>query len=606
MSRKLAVPALCLTLLMLSGFLSCAPGGGNLADFKTSPLDITILHVGDTHSYVIPHDVMLNINGEDTLAIMGGWSLLAAAVEEIRRNENNVMLLHSGDTIEGTIWSVKFSGLVDFEAMNELKFDAVELGSQEFSRGPLGASNLVNIVEFPVLCANIDVSAEPSLAGRIEPYTILDYEGEKIGLVGLITTDTRISEYPGQTIKFLPVEETARKYIKELNEMGINKIVILSHLGYRHDVSLAETVEGIDIIVGGHSHTLMGGPEFEQIGLNPEVPYPVEMEGPSGDRVLIVHAWKNNQLLGQIKLQFDEKGQISSFSGSSFIPATNSFKLADRNGWYHLCSCQPQFDKIMKVLAVNPAIKFYWTNLDMDAVLQPYINEVANEMNTVTGVAGDDFIRGKECSPGPVVADAFLWAAHKLNPDTQAALVDSRSVQSDIYKGTVLKNDLYMLLPLQHNLVTARLPGSTIREMLEEGINLQIDAGNPPPFFAVSGLKMTIDLSRQSGQRITALQIADADGLYKDLDTNTEYTLVTTGYLADKYLTAAAGRSGWLKPFITLFKSWIKNTSQYQELGIKDVNALIDYFRIQQNIKCTGEERITMLGISTKQEDLTD
>ncbi|MBN1375487.1 MAG: 5'-nucleotidase C-terminal domain-containing protein [Dehalococcoidia bacterium] len=600
MARKHVIPVICLVLLLLPGFFSCASSAETLEGVKTSPLAVTILHVGDTHSYVIPHDVMLKINGTDTLVTLGGWSLMMSAVDDIRRTEKNVMLLHSGDTVEGTIWSVKFNGLADFEAMNALKFDAVVLGSQEFSGGPQGAANLVNIVKFPVLCANLDVTAEPSLEGRIKPYTILEYDGEKIGVIGLITPETCITGYPGRTVKFLPVEETARKYIKELNGMGINKIVILSHLGYQDDTSLAEMVEGIDIIVGGHSHTLMGGTGFEQIGLKPDTPYPVEVTGPSGGRVLIVHAWENNQMLGQIKLQFDEMGRISSFSGSPFIPSTNGFKLADQNGWNHLCSCQPEFGKIMEAVAANPSIKFYWTSTEMDTVLQPFINEVANDLNAVIGVAGNDFIRGSNFSPGPVAADAFLWTARQLNPDTQIALADSNSIQADIYKGTVLQNDMYMVLPLQHNLVTIKLQGSTIREMLEAGIDFNIEAGYTPPFFEVSGLKMTIDMSCRSGQRITALQAAGADGRYEDLYMNAEYTLVTTRYLADKYLSAAADQAGWLKPFISLFKAWVKSTSQYQDLGTRDVDAIIDYFRIQQNIKGAAEQRITILGLSTE------
>ncbi len=99
---------------------------------------------------------------------------------------------------------------------------------------------------------------------------------------------------------FLSPEESATRYITELNNFGINKIVILSHLGYEHDVTLAKTVPGIDIIVGGHTATFMGGPEFEQIGLKPEMPYPIEVAGPDGGKVLIVHAWEYNRLLGQI------------------------------------------------------------------------------------------------------------------------------------------------------------------------------------------------------------------------------------------------------------------------------------------------------------------
>ena len=464
--RNPIYPILLTALLIAPACTTANPTEKPLKEITTAPLSITVLHVGDTHSYVIPHDVMLKVNDRNTLFTLGGWSLMMAAVEDIRLREKNIMLLHSGDTVEGTIWSTRFSGLVDFEAMNRLNFDAVVLGNHEFSKGPQGAANLVNIVNFPVLAANLDVSAEPSLAGKVKPYTIVEYDGQKIGIIGLITPTTELTAYPGNTIKFLPVEDTARKYIDELNALGINKIAVLSHLGYGPDVNLAKSVAGIDIIVGGHTHTLMGGPEFEQIGLKPEMPYPTELTGPAGDRVLIVHAWENNQMLGQIKLEFDDMGKISNFSGQPFIPSTSGFKLEDNNGWNHLCSCQPQFGEIMEVIAKNPEIKTYWTSTEMDSVLQPYINEVSSDLNAVVGIAGDDLIRGPNQGPGPVVADAFLWTASRVNPATQIALVDSYNIRSNIYKGEILANDLYMVLPLQHNLVTAKLKGTMIKMFL--------------------------------------------------------------------------------------------------------------------------------------------
>ena len=600
MLQKVSNTALLLILSLLLVFTACTPSVNTLKEIKTAPLSITILHVGDTHSYVIPHDVMLKINGQNTLVTLGGWSLMAAAIEDIRLRDKNVMLLHSGDTIEGTIWSTNFSGLADFEAMNELKFDAVVLGNHEFSKGPQGAANLVNIVKFPVLAANLDVSEEPSLAGRVKPYTTVEYDGQKIGIIGLITPTTELTGYPGKTIKFLPVEDTARKYIDELNALGINKIVVLSHLGYGPDVNLAKSVAGIDIIVGGHTHTLMGGSEFEQIGLKPEMPYPTELTGPTGDRVLIVHAWENNQMLGQIKLDFDENGKISNFSGQPLIPATSSFKLEDSNGWNHLCSCMAQFGSIMDVISKNPGIKIYWTNPEMDSVLQPFINQVSSDLNAVVGIADDDLIRGPNQGPGPIVADAFLWTAGKVNPATQIALVDSYNVRSDIYKGEILANDLYMVLPLQHNLVTAKLKGNMIKMLIEAGIDAHITAGDPPPCFDVAGLKMTIDMSRKSGDRITNMQVKDTDGSYKDMNMDTEYTLVTTDYLADKGITALIDKAGWLKPFASILKTWATNTTQYTYLGVKDVDALTDYVKIQKDIKNTTEERMTLLQPATK------
>jgi 5'-nucleotidase len=593
-------PALLIALLIAPACTSANPAEKPLPEVMTSPVTITILHVGDTHSYVIPHDVMLKIKDRNTLVTLGGWSLMKAAVEDVRNREKNVLLLHSGDVTEGTIWSTRFSGLPDFEAMNELNFDAAVPGNHEFSKGPQGAANMVNIVKFPVLAANLDVSAEPSLAGKVKPYTIVEYDGEKIGIIGLITPTTEFTANPGKTIKFLPVEETARKYIGELYAQSINKIIILSHLGYGADVSLAKSVPGIDVIVGGHTHTLMGGPEFEQLGLKPEAPYPVELTGPTGDRVLIVHAWENNQMLGQITVDFDASGKISSFKGQPFMPSTSGFKLEDSQGWNHLCSCQPAFGEIMDVMTNNPGIRIYWTDSEMDTVLQPYISQVASDLNAVVGIADNDLIRGPNKGPGPVVADAFLWAASKTNHETQIALIDSYNVRSDIFKGIILANDLYMVLPLQQNLVTAKLRGSIIKMFMETGIDAHIKVGDPPPCFDAAGLKMTVDMSRQSGDRITKLQVRKADGSYADMDMYSEYTVVTTDYMADKGLASMTAKLGLSRGPASFLRYWVRNATEYKDLGVKDVDALTDYCKVQKNIKDTGEERVTTLQPAAK------
>ena len=282
------------------------------------------------------------------------------------------------------------------------------------------------------------------------------------------------------------------------------------------------------------------------------------------------------------------------------IPSSNGFKVEDSYGWNHLCSCQPKFGEIMEVIAKHPEIKTYWTNTDMDSVLQPYINQVSSDLNAVVGVAGDNLIRGPNQGPGQMVADAFLWTASRVKPATQIALVDSYNVRSDIFRGEILANDLYMVLPLQHNLVTAKLKGNMIKMLLEAGIDAHIAVGDPPPCFDVAGLKMTIDMSHKSGDRVTNLKVQDTEGNYQDMNMDAEYALVTTDYLADKGITSWIDKAGALKSFASILKTWAIDTTRYEYLGVKDVDALTDYIRIRKDIKDRAEERIILLQPAAK------
>jgi 5'-nucleotidase len=582
---------------MLLPVFACAPAASTVsqtAEVTSLPISLSVLHVNDTHSYVIPHSVLLKINGKDTVATAGGYSLLDSVVEDIRSQEKNVLLLHAGDVLEGTIWTTKFQGMADIDAMNAMEFDALELGNHDFSKNVQEAAALVKRARFPVLAANIDVSREPVLSG-ISPYVIYAVEGQKVGIIGLITPDTAFLSYPGKNIVFLPVADTARKYIAELNKMGVNKIIILSHLGYQGDVELAKEVAGIDLIVGGHTATFMGGPEFEQIGLKPEMPYPTEITGPDGNKALIVHAWENNQLLGRIKLDFDDRGHIVGYKGQPFIFSTNNFMVEDTWGWNHLCPCRPEYSQIMNEVNKVPGFKVYWNSPEMDAILQPYVNQVSNELNTVVATADENLLRGLNKGPGPLIADAFLWNAKKINPEVGFAVFDSYNIRSDILRGEILRNDVEMVLALRQNLATMKLKGSLIKMLLEMGIDSHIKVKDPPPCFEISGLKMTIDMNRKSGERITSLLVRQPDGAYTDMDMDAEYTMVTTDYLVDKGIQPLINKVSWMGPLADNFKSWLKEYLKYTDLHVRDVDAMSNFLATVGNVKNDTTERTVII-----------
>ena len=594
---RLSVVYFMMALLMLLPVFACAPAvptASQPVGITSLPISLTVLHVNDTHSYVIPHNVLLKIDGKDTVATAGGYSLLNSAVEDIRSQEKNVLLLHAGDVLEGTIWTTRFQGMTDIDAMNAIQFDALELGNHDLSKNVQEAAALVKRARFPVLAANMDLSREPLLSG-VSPYVIYAMDGEKVGIIGLITPYTTFLSNPGKNIVFLPPADTARKCIAELNKMGVNKIIILSHLGYQDDVELAREVAGIDLIVGGHTATFMGGPEFEQIGLKPEMPYPVEVSGPDGGRVLIVQAWESNQLLGRIKLDFDEKGRIVGYKGQPFIFSTNSFAVEDAWGWSHLCPCRPEYTQIMNAVAKVPGIKIYWNSPDIDAVLQPYVNQVSGELNTLVATADENLLRGLNRGPGPLIADAFLWNAKIINPDVKFAIFDSSNIRSDILKGVILRNDVEMVLALRQNLATMKVKGNVIKMLLEMGIDTHLKVDDPPPCFEISGLRMTIDMNRRSGERITSLQVRQPDGSYTDMDIDDEYTMVTTDYLADRGIQPLINKISWLGPVADNIKSWLKSYLNYTDLNIRDVDAMSNYLGSLVNVKNSTEERTKII-----------
>ena len=205
---------------------------------------------------------------------------------------------------------------------------------------------------------------------------MIDVNGEPVGVIGLTTIDVPISSSPGPTLKFNDYLSSLAPVLADLDGQGIDKIVLLSHVGYGDDLRLAAQVDGIDVIVGGHSHTLLSSTDPAAAG-----PYPTVVASPSGDPVLVVQAEAYGKYLGQLVLTFDGDGDILSWEGAPV--------LVDAS------------------VARDPAIQAI---VDEMAVA---VNAMRDETigSTVNLLQGDRSVcRYAECTMGNLVADGMRWA----------------------------------------------------------------------------------------------------------------------------------------------------------------------------------------------------
>jgi subtilisin family serine protease len=271
------------------------------------PIDVeiqsfTLLHTNDTHARLEPFQPW----GEP---VQGGVARRYTAIQEVKAEGRNVILLDAGDAFQGTLYFNVWQGEEEAYFMNALGYQAMAVGNHEFDSGPAALADFIDLADFPVLSANIDASAEPTLAGLIEAYTVLDVGGEQVGVFGLTTEETSILSSPGPNVVFNDTVTTAQATVAELEGMGINKIIALTHLGYGPDQALAAAVDGIDVIVGGHSHTLLGSME------GAAGPYPTVVDSPSGDPVLVVTAQDWGRYLGRLDVAFTADGELIGYSG---------------------------------------------------------------------------------------------------------------------------------------------------------------------------------------------------------------------------------------------------------------------------------------------------
>lgn len=217
--------------------------------------DLTILHMNDTHSHIDPQR-----SGE--YMGRGGVIEQAAFIDSVRvaDGKRNVLLLHAGDFGQGTSYFTEMHGDIEIDVLNSLGFDVVCLGNHEFDNGTVELARRLGNLKAEVVCANYDFSSSP-LKDHVKPYVIVKKAGRKIGIIGLLTDIRSVVDKDIATeFSYQEPVEVVNHYAEYLkDDKGCDLVLCLSHLGYMEDKELASQIRNVDVIVGGHSHTLLDG-----------------------------------------------------------------------------------------------------------------------------------------------------------------------------------------------------------------------------------------------------------------------------------------------------------------------------------------------------------
>lgn len=243
-----------------SASLAVSPLILNSCQTKASGGKITILHTNDMHSHIDPFT-------EGKYKGLGGMAARMRAVENIRAQEEQVLLLDCGDVFQGTPYFNMFGGELELKLMSEMGYDATTIGNHEFDNGLDGLKNAMQYADFPYLCANYDFSKN-QMSGQTKPFEIFQKGQIKVGVFGLgIKLEGLVnSSVYGNTVYQDPIA-VAKEMVEELKAQKCDLIICLSHLGYQYgndnipsDNILAREVSEIDVILGGHTHTFLDEP----------------------------------------------------------------------------------------------------------------------------------------------------------------------------------------------------------------------------------------------------------------------------------------------------------------------------------------------------------
>ncbi|KHK01884.1 bifunctional metallophosphatase/5'-nucleotidase [Desulfovibrio sp. TomC] len=457
---------------------------------------LTILYTNDIHAHLAAFDefgAFCDKAKDAAGKCQGGAARLATAVARERAKGGNSLLLDAGDQFQGTLFFTKYKGEASAFFMNRLGYDAMTLGNHEFDDGPATLANFIRSLKFPMLGANVDVTASPDLKGLVAPYIIREIGGKKVGIIGLGQPKTAQMSSPGPTVTFAAAAGPVKKALAELQAKGVRIIIVLSHLGLTGDKKLAATVPGIDIIVGGHSHVLLGNDFPEAVG-----PSPLVIDGPDGGKTRIVTAGYWGRYLGSLTAAFDADGHVATMTGNPI----------------RLDAAMPE----------DPA-----TLAEVDRFAKPLDAFRATVVGQTVNALGAAMCRQEECTAGDVLAESLLAGGRRFG--ATMALVNGGSIRAGIAPGPITLGDVLTASPFPNTLTVLTLTGADLKAALEHGVAHVGLTDGTGRFPQVAGLTYTYNPAAPAGSRIVAVETADASGHFTPLNPNADYRLAVSDFL---------------------------------------------------------------------------
>jgi 5'-nucleotidase/UDP-sugar diphosphatase len=504
------------TILLLALILFVVPAAALAAGADQT---LVILHTNDFHG----HPLKFNYQG---IPDVGGLPAIATFVNQVRARHKNVLLLDAGDLNTGRAESNLFKAVPDIVGFNYLGYDAMTLGNHEFDNPLAILRNQERLARFPFLSANIR-SANADLLVR--PYVVKRFDGFKVGILGLTLKETKGIGYPDH-VKDLVFEDevkAARRLVKVLKNKA-DIVIALVHLGIwdhetRGSKRLAAKVQGIDLIIDGHTHT--------------DLTEPVYVNGTP-----IVQAFQWGLKIGKAIMTVRD-GRVAGFRWES-VPINLKEKIKLPDGTESLRYLGERYDEDPFLLSA----------------LTPYSDKVESLLSEVIGTAEADFgnenVRKQETELGNLVADSMLWYTRNLHTDF--ALQNGGGIRVGLPAGEITKKRIYETLPFDNTVVVLKLKGRQVLRLFDYMASISGGAGGFPQ--VSEGVRLAINSAARKIEGVTI------NG--RPIDPDRIYAMATNSYLAgggdgykilpealDLYDTSAFQRDALIEYIATVKKS---------------------------------------------------
>ena len=524
----------------LSASVLAMSASASFADYT-----LNILHINDWHSRIESNNKFestCSAEEEGKGECIGGAARLVTAIADRRKalDGQNVLLLNGGDNFQGSLFYATYKGAAEAEFLNLMKFDAMTVGNHEFDDGEPALKTFLDAVQFPVLSVNVKAASASTIADRIKPSLVLDVGGQKIGIVGAVTTDTPEVAAPGEHITIEDDIATITEEVKRLEAEGVNKIIALTHVGYPRDKEMIAKIPGVDVVVGGHSHSLLSNSDAKAEG-----PYPTMVDNPGGYKVPVTQAASYSKYLGEFQVTFDDNGVVKEAKGDP--------------------------------LYLDNAIKPDEAVLERIKQLGAPIEELKlKEVSETTEVIDGDrkSCRAVECTMGNLIADAIL--DRTKGQGVTIAIQNGGGIRASIDPGVITMGEVLTVLPFQNTLATFQLTGKDLKASIEAGLS-EIEEGKGK-FPQVAGLKYSFDKTVAPNEgRLKSLEVQEG-GAWVPIDEAKTYTIATNNFVR-------AGGDG--------YKLFAENAQNAYDFGPSLEQVVADYLAANRPYTPKLDGRIT-------------
>jgi 2',3'-cyclic-nucleotide 2'-phosphodiesterase (5'-nucleotidase family) len=542
---------------------------------------LTLLHTNDTHS---------RIESFTDTVLQGGVARRMTLIDQVRAEvgADKVLLLDAGDYFQGTIFFNVWEGSESIMAMNDMQYDAATLGNHEFDLGPAklaralkgenisiaGTRYVTEAANFPVVATNLDVGAESSLKGLLQKYAVIERDGEKYGVLGIVTADLPVISNLGDKAKMLDYVKSVNAASALLKSLGINKIILLSHYGYGVDITKANQLSGVDIIVSSHDHVLLGdadyintrtadaGLSYPGQGALSRGAYPNQLANKEGDPLLVVSAYEWGRWLGRLEVSFDAQGRIvGSNNKSMFVDGrtvTEDVALAAKVAEY-----KTPVATFSNVLVGSSSMNFS-----------------AARGTTSPFVAG---VRTGETVLGNLIMD-LMQIATATSDNAVAAFSNGGGLRADILQGEVTFGQALSVLPFGNTLYVMDLSGQDVIDLMEASAG---KVGGGGFLQHSSNLRMRYCALAQgcvnplkAGGKVTSILIAG-----QPVDPSKTYRLATNNF-------TAGGGDGY-----DLLKAACQRPGNFcRDTGIVLLDLLVDRLKTGTPLSASLDGRIERVG----------